>query len=223
MTITEIIKAVRWCIDEEAVNAASLADASTIDGLDIDDTALMNNIIMSKIGDAIRWICLYGPPEILTGTDTTGVDTGVIEEHDNLHLIDNRITLPVNFVKLIRVRGSEWHRAVTVPILEDSEEYLQLNDDYATATNDRPQAALIDKKVKQLEVWPAMGTFEYTCVTNPTIPDTIEPETIIPLPPLAKTAFIYYIAFLLLTAYDDTRAAKMLEIAKMNLTRTDLK
>ena len=47
MTVGDIIKAVRWCIDEEAVNAANIADVSAFDyeGGAHTDIGLMNNII----------------------------------------------------------------------------------------------------------------------------------------------------------------------------------
>ena len=38
-----------------------------------------------------------------------------------------------------------------------------------------------------------------------------------PIPPRVKTAFIYYLAFLVLSAYEDSRAKNMFEIAKMNI------
>lgn len=229
MRINEIIKAVRWCIDEEAVNMANLgASAYDFDGGKT-DTGLMNRIITSKIGDALRWVCLYAPAELLVGTDTAGTSTGTMVEVDRYDLSsnNNRIELPANFIKLVRVRGNTWYRAVSGRslILEDSEDYLKLHDDTsAFATEDRPQAALIEKVRKELEVWPIPDYVEYTCITSPEQP-TIDPEnfseTTVAIPPLAKTSFIYYLAFLLLSAYNDNRAEKMLGIAKMNLGRTD--
>lgn len=244
MRINEIIKAVRWCIDEEAVNMANLgASAYDFDGGKT-DTGLMNRIITSKIGDALRWVCLYAPAELLTGTDTGGSDTGIIYEgsvipssdiNDNqAGVIDgapssvssNRFVLPANFIKLIRVRGNTWHRAVSgkTLIAEDSEDYLKLHDPTsAYATTDRPQAALIEKARKELECWPSAEKFEFTCIVSPltVVADPSNQDEFVAIPPLAKTSFIYYLAYLLLSAYNDARASNMLAIAKMNLGRTE--
>ena len=239
MTVADIIKAVRWCYDEEQMNDVNFGNASS------NDNTLMDNIIKSKIGDALRWVCLYAPAELLTGTDTAGQDTGIVYEgtvsttnpitDESAGVVDgapssvsqNRFVLPSNFIKLVRVRGTSWHRAVggESVLNEDSDEYLQLHDPTcAYATADRPQAAIINKKRKELECWPSATSFEFTCVVSPA---TVNIDPIgttpanVPIPPLAKSSFIYYLAFLVLSAYEDSRAVRMLEIAKMNISRTE--
>jgi len=239
MTVGEIIQAVRWCYDEEQMDSADFGNASA------NDNTLMDNIIKSKIGDAVRWICLYAPAELLGGSDettteggqTVPVPTGILVDMPGSGTLTptsitgttgGYVELPADFIRLARVRVSDWHRAVKEPLAEDSEEYLQLYDpNGAAATADRPQAAIVDKSVKVLEVWP-MGTgktVEYTYVA------ATEGETFTTgtgseqdpyvlhyaLPPRVKTAFIYYLAFLVLSAYEDSRSARMLEIAKMNI------
>ena len=77
MTVGEIIKAVRFCYDEEAIDSADFRNASA------QDNTYMDNIIKSKIGDAVRWICLYSPAELLGGSDekdgsSEPIDTGII-------------------------------------------------------------------------------------------------------------------------------------------------
>lgn len=237
MTVGDIIKAVRWCYDEEQLNSAGFGNASA------NDNTLMDNIIKSKIGDAVRWICLYCAPELLGGTDTVGTNTGIVYEgsittHDNITdtsagivngapdtVSNNRFVLPSNYVRLLRVRGNTWHRAVRGESLlkEDSDEYLQLHDPTcAYATTDRPQAALIEKARKELECWPSATTFDFTCIVTPAASNyspTAPDSDTVAIPPLARTAFIYYLAFLVLSAYEDSRAARMLEIAKMNTGR----
>ena len=235
MTVGEIIKAVRFCYDEEALDNANFNNASA------QDNTYMDNIIKSKIGDAVRWICLYSPAELLGGSDEvtasggstpapTGILVDVPESGQTLTptaisgTTGGYIVLEADFIKLARVRVAGWHRAVKVPIAEDSDEYLQLRDDNgATATADRPQAAIIDKATKQLEVWPTGTSAEYTYVAAVDayhfhytgVTDPLQERY--PLPPRVKTAFIYYLAFLVLSAYEDSRAPRMLEIAKMNI------
>lgn len=239
MTVNQIIKEVRWCIDEEAVNMASLANASAYDFDDGShtDIGLMNNIIKSKIGDALRWICLYAPADLLGGTDeynsTVPVNTGILVDVSGTPIAitgtqAGKLTMPDDFVKLARVRVSGWHRAVKELLAEDSDEYLQLYDENgATATLDRPQAVLIEKSIREIEVWPTGLSAEYTYVANVDANDVIKTrqeggDTVeyVALPPRIKTSFIYYLAFLLLSAYGDARGERMLEIAMQNLNVT---
>ena len=244
MQVVDIIKAVRWCIDEEAVNTTNLDGASAYDfGGAHTDIGLMNNIIKSKIGDALRWVCLYAPTDLLGGSDEKTSDdppveipTGVLVDVDSATVTPipgqtaGSITLASDFIKLARVRVSGWHRAIKDPIGEDSEEYLQLYDaNGATATADRPQAALIERSTRKLEVWPWASTntvsLTYVSACEPKGLDNQGQETSgdsitrYAFPQRAKTAIIYYLAFLVLSAYEDSRAARMLEIAKMNLGR----
>jgi hypothetical protein len=132
------------------------------------------------------------------------------------------LTMPTDFIKLVRVRATGWYRAVRQAVAEDSPEYLQFRDEYgAKAVADRPMAALIEKTQMLIEVWPTGTSAEVTYIADPniTVASSAADSTNIALPPRAKTAFIYYLAFLTLSAYEDSRAARMLEIAKMNTGR----
>lgn len=235
MTVSEIYTAVRCCIDEEAANASSLADSSALGS----DSTLMNHIIKNKIPAAVRWVALYAPAETLSGDtssgsggggSSTGVDI-IVEETTSsgggAEISGNTITPGEALVRLVRVRGDQWHRSVLGDSLikEDSDEYLQLKDtNGAAATNDRPQAALVNTKEKKIEVWPAVNnTFTITYIRALTDADmsTITDGTDVNLPTTLETSFIYYLAYLLCCAYGDGRAKSMFEIATMNLGRTD--
>jgi hypothetical protein len=187
----------------------------------------MDNIIKSKIGDAVRWICLYCAPELLGGTDTTGTSTGIMADTTMSPSAiqgtnGGKLTMPSDFIKLVRVRVTGWHRAILNPVAEDSQEYLQFRDEFAAkAVEDRPMAAIIEKSTREIEVWPTGTSAEITYIQDPnvSIASSAADTTNVALPPRAKSAFIYYLAFLVLSAYEDTRAARMLEIAKMNTGR----
>lgn len=225
MTVQEIYRRVRWCFDEEALNVGNLSDVSA------GDNGLMNNIIKDKIGYALRWICLYAPAEQLSGggssgSDDDGIDIVVDDTGDVTE--KGRIRLGKDFIRLVRVRCSDWHRAVMGDSLlkEDSDEYLQLMDDNgAEATADRPQAALIEKAEKQVEVWPHQtgAVYELTKLVMPSNAslEALTDTSNVNVPPLLETSFIYYIAFLTLSAYEDSRSARMLEIARMSLGQTE--
>ncbi len=229
MTIENIISSVRLCIDEKK--------GSSTEAFVTEDYTDMDDIIKDKIGDAIRWLCLYGPAEMLGGSDETDtpvdITPGVMKDWTPSSVTaiaegGGRVVLPSDYIKLARVRVSGWSRAIKVPISEDSDEYLQLYDTSgAAATADRPQAAIIDKAAKELEVWPwSNGNTIYITYVFDTEGEVYEVtsgnDTIqkVSIPPKTKTAFIYYIAFLLLSAYGDERATRMLEIAKMNIGKS---
>ena len=221
MDIREIYEKVRWCYDEEAQNNASFVSASA------GDMALMNNIIKAKLGDALRWICLYAPAEQLSGggSGQTGGINIIVDETNQDVPSDGKISLGTNFIRLIRVRCTNWHRAIMGESLlkEDSEEYIQLMDSYgAEATDNRPQAALIETAEKKVEVWPHVSGAKYdlTKLVMPSAQD-LDNATDVDIPPLLRASFLYYLAFLVLSAYGDSRAERMLEIAKMSLGLTD--
>ena len=232
MTVGNIIKAVRWCIDEEAVNAANLADASVLDGFAIEDCALMNNIIRNKIGDALRWVCLYAPAERLSGSSTSGGGSSTataidIIQEDTLTATGNVLTPTETLIRVVRVKGADWHRAILGDTLikEDSDEYLQLRDENgAAATADRPQAVLVNTKQKKVEVWPGTGQFVLTYIKALSASDLSNldnDQTEVGIPTNVETSFIYYLAYLLCTAYGDTRAKSMFDNATLNLGRTE--
>lgn len=233
MTVGEIIKAVRWCIDEEAVNAAGLANVSAydFDGGTHTDLGLMNNIIRNRIAAALRWVCLYAPAEQLSGVSGGGTSTSidVIQEDENLPATDNVLTPSETLIRVIRVRGTGWHRAILGDSLikEDSDEYLQLSDtNGAEATADRPQAALMNTKQKKVEVYPAGSgdRFILTYVrafSADDLGDLTDDDTDIGIPANVETSFIYYLAYLLCSAYGDTRAKAMFDVATLNLGKTD--
>ena len=236
MTVGNIIKAVRWCIDEEAVNAANIADVSAydFDGGTHTDLGLMNNIIRNKIAAALRWVCLYAPAEQLSGVsssnnnnNSTSID--VIQEDENLSASNNVLTPSKTLIRVIRVIGTGWHRAILGDSLikEDSDEYLQLSDtNGAAATADRPQAALRNTKKKKVEVYPAESGDKFTLTyvrafSASELGDLMNDNTDVGIPANVETSFIYYLAFLLCSAYGDARAKAMFDIATLNLGKTD--
>lgn len=243
MTVEEIIKQVRWCIDEES---------GTTDYVD----ASMDNIIKAKIGDAMRWICLYGDASLLTGSDeasaansliqTCTIDVSGAERTESEHVTyeDGVITLPYDFMKVIRVRAKSWRRGVSRVISEDSDTYLMQTDPTAMADAMNPVVALIDDVPNQLELYPkpVPGDEIYlTYVKSPsnlsnveadkssanptngvegeeTVVDTTGTVADVAVPMKAKSAFIYYIAYLVMCAYNDvTKANTMLGVAKAQI------
>ena len=228
MTVEEIIKQVRWCIDEEP-----RADR------DYEDE-YMDNIIKSKIGAALRWCAMYADAVLLNGDNSADSGAGgmthdytVTTEASNTapYLKDGYIILPINTIRVTRIKIATWHKGVSSFIGEDSDEYLMQSDDTSKATIDRPVCAIIETTPIKLQPFPtpsANDAIEVSLIASPNDEDVIKKDTsggteveYVSVPPKLSTALCYYIAYLLMCAYSDTtKANAMLAIAKQQISVT---
>lgn len=212
MSIEEIIKAVRWCIDEESNNTSEITDEK--------DDLYMDNIIKSKINDALHWIAITAASSpVLSDSKSIGStsDTIQVSDFDSNHNI-GVITMPSNkeIITINRIRGASWYKAVT-PVEDTDDEALMMYDDTAKGTIDRPQAAIMRENPIKILMQPKTSTAVITYVGVPKSVSTDVSTTDVSIPDKLKNAFIYYIAFLLLSAYDDTKASQMYTIALQQL------
>ena len=224
MKVDEIIKQVRWCIDEETSGTAYLTDNK--------DDVYMENIIRAKIPDALHWIAITASASSVLSSSsstqknassdvastTTTMTVTSFDGHEDIGVI----TMPssVSVFNINRVRGKGWHKAV-VPVEDTSDEALMMFDETSKGTIDRPQAAIM--RVKPLQVlvqpMPSDGTVYVSYVGVPTdiTKGGGEEGDSVEISDNFRGAFIYYIAFLLLSAYDDSKANQMYSIALQQL------
>lgn len=224
MKVDEIIKQVRWCIDEETSGTAYLTDNK--------DDVYMENIIRAKIPDALHWIAITASASSVLSSSssiqknassdvastTTTMTVTSFDGHEDIGVI----TMPssVSVFNINRVRGKGWHKAV-VPVEDTSDEALMMFDETSKGTIDRPQAAIL--RVKPLQVlvqpMPSDGTVSVSYVGVPTdiTKGGGEEGDSVEISDNFRGAFIYYIAFLLLSAYDDSKANQMYSIALQQL------
>lgn len=212
MSIEEIIKAVRWCIDEESNNTSEITDEK--------DDLYMDNIIKSKINDALHWIAITAASSpVLSDSKSIGStsDTIQVSDFDSDRNI-GVITMPSNMeiITINRIRGASWYKAVT-PVEDTDDEALMMYDDTAKGTIDRPQAAIMRENPIKILMQPKTPKAVITYVGVPKSVSTDASTTDVSIPDKLKNAFIYYIAFLLLSAYDDTKASQMYTIALQQL------
>lgn len=214
MTIKSIIDNVRWVLDEEK-------------GQPDYETVYMDNIIKSRINDALRWIIYNADTSLLDGSDTNDGTGCIIQEElpstsaTKTTLDGAYVRMPSDFVRLVRVKVTGWARAIHEPIAEDSEQYLMQSDAMAKADKTRPQAAIVSTLPNKIELFPTPlegDKVEITYAVTPGEIDTSASEdTSFGIPPKLKTAFIYYLAYLVMIAYDDnSKANSMLATARMN-------
>ena len=220
MTVDEIIKQVRFCIDEESNNTSSLADV-----IDEKDDSYMDNIIKAKIPDALHWIAvtatssavLSNSKETSKKTDSsnpstsTDMEVKAFEGSDTIGIVEMPSNISV--FNINRVRATGWHKAV-VPVEDTSDDALLMFDETAMGTIDRPQAAIMRTTPLKLLVQPKAATITVSYVGVPTVisKDNDETESV-DISDNFKSSLIYYLAFLLLSAYDDSKANQMYNIA----------
>lgn len=224
MKVDEIIKQVRWCIDEETSGTSYITDDK--------DDVYMENIIRAKIPDALHWIAITASASsVLSSSSSTQKNassdvasttaTMTVTSFDG-HEDIGVITMPssVSVFNINRVRGKGWHKAV-IPVEDTSDEALMMFDNTSKGTIDRPQAAIM--RVKPLQVlvqpMPSDGTISVSYVGVPTdvTKGSGEEDDSVEISDNFRGAFIYYLAFLLLSAYDDSKANQMYSIALQQL------
>ena len=220
MTVDEIIKQVRFCIDEESNNTSSLADV-----IDEKDDSYMDNIIKAKIPDALHWIAVTATSSAVlsnsketskkadssTPSTSTDMEVKAFEGSDTIGIVEMPSNISV--FNINRVRATGWHKAV-VPVEDTSDDALLMFDETAMGTIDRPQAAIMRTTPLRLLVQPIAETVTVSYVGVPTVisKDNDETESV-DISDNFKSSFIYYLAFLLLSAYDDSKANQMYNIA----------
>lgn len=212
MTISEIINKVKWCIDHETHEDAKLADNG--------EDSYMDNIIRAKINDARRWLAIATSESTTltsspSSSSSSGVTTLTITSYKSFPDIAI-ITIPssLSTVTLSRVRLSSWHKSA-IPILDTSDDAMLMFDDTAKGTANRPLATVMQGSPTQILVQPytSTDTAEIVYIGIASDIDTSSDDTTVDIPTIHESAFIYYIAYLLLTAYQDPRAQAMFAIA----------
>lgn len=213
MSIEEIIKAVRWCIDEESNNTSEITDEK--------DDLYMDNIIKSKINDALHWIAITAASSpVLSDSkkvDATTSSTIKVESFDETRGI-GAIKMPsdTEVINIYRVRGEGWFKAVT-PVEDTDDEALMMYDDTAKGTADRPLATIMRENPIRILLQPISDNAVISFVGVPKNVSITSDTTNVAIPDKLSNAFIYYLAFLLLSAYDDTKSNQMYTIALQQL------
>ena len=220
MTVDEIIKQVRFCIDEESNNTSSLADV-----IDEKDDSYMDNIIKAKIPDALHWIAVTATSSAVLSNSketskkadssnpstSTDMEVKAFEGSDTIGIVEMPSNISV--FNINRVRATGWHKAV-VPVEDTSDDALLMFDETAMGTIDRPQAAIMRTTPLKLLVQPKAATITVSYVGVQTVisKDNDDTESV-DISDNFKSSLIYYLAFLLLSAYDDSKANQMYNIA----------
>jgi hypothetical protein len=212
MKVEDIIKQVRWCIDEESNNTSAITDEK--------DDLYMDNIIKSKINDALHWIAITAASSSVFAESKNTSDTSSkisVKDYDATKNI-GIITMDENteIIAISRVRGKEWFKAV-IPVEDTDNEAYMMFDESAMGTADRPQAAIMRENPIKILLQPKPTEAVVSFVGVPKNVDVSSETTDVAITDKLKNAFIYYLAFLLLSAYNDNKATHMYTIALQQL------
>ena len=212
MKVEDIIKQVRWCIDEESNNTSAITDEK--------DDLYMDNIIKSKINDALHWIAITAASSSVFAESKKTSDTSSkisVKDYDATKNI-GIITMDANteIIAISRVRGEEWFKAV-IPVEDTDNEAYMMFDESAMGTADRPQAVIMRENPIKILLQPKPTEAVVSFVGVPKNVDVSSETTDVAITDKLKNAFIYYLAFLLLSAYNDNKATHMYTIALQQL------
>ncbi|MDY5632539.1 MAG: hypothetical protein SPF56_08640 [Bacteroidaceae bacterium] len=111
--LIDLQRDVRIAIDENMVSTALLGEGDI-------DTLGLNEIILSKIVDAARAVCEAAPTHML-GRGEPFAESIKWKHARGIGM--GSIHLPDDFMRLITFQMSDWSRAVTTAISEDSPQY----------------------------------------------------------------------------------------------------
>lgn len=213
MTVGDIIKEVKWCVDHETREDSKLSDGG-------EDT-YMDNIIRAKINYALRWVAVMTGQCTSMGTGSSGglsvTQNSVIASVNDV----GEVTVPagISATDIQRVRLSIWCKAAK-PVDDTSDDAMLMFDDTAKGTVERPLATVVRGSTTKILVqpWKSGCTAEISYIgTNQALSGTPSDSTNVNVSDTQRNAFIYYIAYLLLAAYEDPGAQTMLSIAVQSL------
>nr|DAV37242.1 MAG TPA: hypothetical protein [Caudoviricetes sp.] len=203
--IHEIIKDVRIALDQNMVS-------DTLEIIGDVDTLSINDIIKSKIVEAIKRIHSEAPSHLLDG----GYNFG-----DEIYWKDNCtgwILLPENFMRFVVFQMNDWERPVFFPISTDDPEYEKQSSRFK-GIRGNPQ-----RPVCAISIRPEGRVLEFfSCKSNEA---KVSRAVYIPYPQIDRygaveicqrcyDAVIYTIAALVLTTFGDTdKSSALSELSK---------
>lgn len=138
-SVDTIVSDVRVCLDEIGINEAEL-----IGGTDSRD---MDDIIKSKIPDAIRYVYLNADLALISPSFKSG-EAGSDRNGMVAISIDN------TFLRLVYAKLEDWAFSATEAIMHTDKRYATLKNPITTGYPDNPKAAIVDNdSARTLELY----------------------------------------------------------------------
>lgn len=201
---TEMAKAVRVAIDMNKGSEPLLNEENC-------DTLSLNEIIMSKLADAVRLVEMEAPAAMLESGHDFGENIFIGEDGKGF------VILPNDFMRLVSFRMSDWKRTVFEAISEQDPLYSLQSSRWkgVCGNTEKPVCAIVRRaEGKVLEF--------YSCSDNTA---TVTQATYIPIPKIdldggidvaddCYRAAIYRAASLALASIGEQLSTTMLDISK---------
>ena len=195
---------IRIALDQN-MNSEALTELNDIDTLSLDE------LIKSKVEDAARMVVMLAPAVLLGSGkafgDTIGWDmqAGYGSGH---------IVLPDDFLRLIVFQMSDWSMPVTVAIDETSPLYSRQKSRYAGVRGNpqRPVVAIVQQPIGNVLEFYSCEQGEHVYIKMARyapIPKryTLDEEEVIDLPDKLVRPVVYYAAYLVAVAQQQTEQA----------------
>lgn len=205
-SVDTIITDVRVCFDEIGLHDAEFLT---------DEEKDVDTIIESKIGDALRFVCLHADLGYLEPT----VKKGIVES-DASGVVE--VVLEDNFLRFCYAYLDGWRFPVTEHILYTEKEYATLKNPITTGYPDNPKAALVDKvkltdgeasNSRVLELYSIDKNTKVSCVYGYISEITSDTNDNYNIPDKVYRGLVYYTAGLTLLTFKDAHADSLMNQA----------
>lgn len=216
MTVQEIVRRARSCIDELMVNDSSFLLSS-------EDEQNLTQVIIDKIGYALQRVMELAPQEKL--------DDGFVEELSQEEMAERfaittdlvgMLKLPIDLLRIVEARLSSWSY---YPLPESASEqtYLMQADEWSRGSWDRPVNILTwDGKDRILEMYcakTASDTLLFSFVKKPDVSgiSASDLSVDVAIPTQLEASLIYQVSGLAMLAFREDVAASLLAVSEKYL------
>lgn len=213
-TVSSLKSAIKIALDQNNVST-QLFNTSDVDTLSLDE------LIGSKIADAIRYVETNAPYYMLDGGTVFPASSQTITWESQQGYGPGSVLLPTDFMRLVCFKMSDWDHPVFVPILETDPLYLVQRSRFGGVRGNpqRPVCALVNRST-------GLNLEFYSCAQNANA--SVAMASYIPLPALVtpqsgdpyyaiceklKPAVIHYAAYLVALITEPDKATGLLNVS----------
>ena len=202
--VADIIRDVRIAMDTNDIDASLLADKDT-------DTLQLDDIIRSVIVDAVKTIEIIAPAQLVDSGHNFG---------DQIYWMNNgsgQVLLPLDFMRLVVFKMSDWERPVYTAIMETSDKYALQHSRFkgVRGNTQKPVCAIVKKPEGNVLEFFACNNESATITQAVYLPfPYIDGEDGIEISERCYKAVVYQATAFALSLLNDNRTSTFVELAK---------
>lgn len=208
-TVDSLKKEIRVAIDMNNTSNTILATSDI-------DTLTLDEIIESKIEDAARIVEVNAPAYLLVGDAVSSFTSANKASDGKLDGVFS-VTLPDNFLRLLRFRMTSWQAAISTAITDADPQYLILRNRFLGIRGnvEKPAAAIVMGSTgPKLEVYSSSSSSD-TIAEAAYLARPVVSDGSITISGNLKSAVVYYAAYLVaLTIGAESLAMSMKSISE---------